>query len=50
MVLPQKHTHRSMEQDREPRNTLTYIWSINLQQKKQEYTMGERQTLPLVGL
>ena len=46
-----------MEQDRGPRSTLTYIWSINLQQEKQEYTMGEKYTigvmktpLQLVGL
>ena len=50
MALAQKHTHRSMEQDRGPRNTLICIWSINLQQKKQEYTAGKRQSLPLVGL
>ena len=30
MVLAQKQTHRSMEQDREPRNKPTYSWSINL--------------------
>ena len=30
-VLVQKHTHGSMEQNKEPRNKLTYLWSINLQ-------------------
>ena len=29
MILAQKQTYRSMEQDREPRK-LTYIWSIKL--------------------
>ena len=30
MVLSQKQTHRSMEQDRKPRNKLRCLWSINL--------------------
>ena len=30
MVLAQKQTHRSMEQNRDPRNKPTYLWSINL--------------------
>ena len=30
----QKNRHRSMEQMREPRNKLTLIWSINLQQRR----------------
>ena len=30
MVLAQKPTHRSMEQNREPRNGPTYIWLTNL--------------------
>ena len=29
MVLAQKQTHRSMEQNREPKNEPTLIWSIN---------------------
>ena len=45
MVLTQKQTHRSMEQNRELRNKLTYVWSINLQQRRQEYTMDKRQSL-----
>ena len=40
--LAQKQTLRSMEQDREPRNKPTHIWSINLQQRRQEYTMEKR--------
>ena len=31
-----------MEQNREPRNKPTHLWSINLQQGRQEYTMGYR--------
>ena len=40
----QKNKHRSMEQNKEPRNT-PYLWLINLQQKPQEYTMGNGQSL-----
>ena len=29
MVLGQKQTHRSMEHNREPRNKLMHLWSIN---------------------
>ena len=31
VVLAQRQTHRSMEQNREPRNKPTHKWSINLQ-------------------
>ena len=41
MVLAQKQTYGSMEQNREPRNKPTHLWSINLQQRRQEYTMGK---------
>ena len=30
MVLAQKQKHRSMEQDRKPREKPTHIWSTNL--------------------
>ena len=30
-----------MEQNREPRNKHTHLWSINLRQKWQEYTRGK---------
>ena len=39
----QKQTHMSVEQHREPRNESTLIRAINLQQKKQDYTMGKIQ-------
>ena len=42
MVLAQKQTHRSMEQNREPQNKSMHMWSINLQQKRQEYFMEEK--------
>ena len=39
MIVAQKQTHISMEQNKEPRNKPTHLWSINLQQKRQEYTI-----------
>ena len=30
-----------MEQNREPRNKPRHLWSINLQQRRQEYKMGK---------
>ena len=45
MVLAQKQTHKSMEQNGEPRNEPTLTWAINLQQRRQEYTMGKIQPL-----
>ena len=36
MVLAQKQTHRSMEQNREPRNKPTHLLSINIWQMKQQ--------------
>ena len=45
MVLAEKQTHRSMEQNREPRNKPTHLWSINLWWRRQEYTMEKSQSL-----
>uniref|UniRef100_A0A8D0NVX0 Uncharacterized protein n=1 Tax=Sus scrofa TaxID=9823 RepID=A0A8D0NVX0_PIG len=44
MVLVPKQTYRPMEQNREPRNKLRHLWSINLQQRRQENKMGKRQS------
>ena len=41
MVLAQKRTHRSLEQNREP----TTVWSANLQQSRKEYPVEKRQSL-----
>ena len=35
-------TDRSMEQNREPGNKPTHLWSINLRQSRQDYTMEKR--------
>ena len=50
MVLAQKQAYGSMEQNREPRNkpTPTHLWSINLRQRRQEYTMEKRQSFQQV--
>ena len=50
MVLEEEQTHRSVEQDREPRNKPIHLWSIKLQQRRQEYTMEKRQFLQQVVL
>ena len=42
MILAQKQTYGSMEQNREVRNKSTHLRSINLQQGKQEYIMEWR--------
>ena len=39
MVLAQKQTYRSMEQNRKPRDKSTHIWTPYLWQRRQEYTM-----------
>ena len=45
MVLAQKQKYRSMEQNRKPRDKPMHIWSPNLWQRRQEYTMEKRQPL-----
>ena len=45
MVLTQKQKYRSMEQDRKPKDKPTYLWSTNLWQMMQGYTMEKRQSL-----
>ena len=39
VVLAQRQTHRSMEQNRKPRDKSTHLWTPYLQQRRQEYTM-----------
>ena len=45
MVLPQKQTHRSMEQNREPRNGPSTLWSTNIQQSREGYPLEKRPSL-----
>ena len=42
LVLAQKQTYGSMEQNRQPRNKPKHLQSINLWQRRQEYTMEKR--------
>ena len=42
VVLTQKETCGSMEQNGEPRNKPRYLWSINLRQRRQEYKNGKK--------
>ena len=48
MALAQKQTHRSMEQNKEPRNRPTAIWSTNLQQVSKEYPV-EKKMVPSIN-
>ena len=45
MVLAQIQQYKSIEQDRKPRNKTTHLWSPNLWQRRQEYTMEKRQPI-----
>ena len=45
MVLAQKQKYRPMEQDRKPRNKPMHLWVPYFWQKRQEYTVGQRQPL-----
>ena len=45
MVLAQKQKYRPMEQDRKPRNKPMHLWVPYFWQRRQEYTMGQRQPL-----
>ena len=39
-----------MEQNREPRNKSTQVWSITLQQRSQEYIIGNKQSLQVPSI
>ena len=45
MVLAQKQKYGPMEQDRKPRNKPIHLWVPYFWQRRQEYTMGQRQPL-----
>ena len=51
MVLAQKQTHRSMEQNREPRNKPMYLWSVNLIYSKEgKIHIGEKTISSITGI
>ena len=39
-----KKTYKYMEQDRQSRKKLMHLWPMNLQQRKEEYTIEKRQS------
>ena len=45
VVLAQKQTHRSMEQNREPRNEPSILWSTNIRQSRKDYPLEKGQSL-----
>ena len=45
MVLAQKQKYTPMEQDIKPRNKPMHLWVPSFWQRRQEYTMGQRQPL-----
>ena len=45
MVLAQIQKYRPIEQDRKPRNKPMHLWLPYFWQRRQEYTMGQRQPL-----
>ena len=45
IVLAQTQKYRPMEQDRKPRNKPMHLWVPYFWQRRQEYTMGQRQPL-----
>ena len=49
IVLTLKQTHKSVKQERKPRNKPTHLWSINLWQKRQEYTTEEKTVSSISG-
>ena len=50
VILARKQTYGSMEQKRELRKKPTHLQSINVQQRRQEYKIGKRQSLQQVVL
>jgi len=45
MILAQKQKYRPMEQDGKPRNKPMHLWLPFIWQRRQEYTVGQRQPL-----
>ena len=45
MVLAQKQKYRPMEQGRKPRNKPMHLWVTYFLQRRQEYTIGQREPL-----
>ena len=50
MLLAQKQKYRPIEQDKKARNKPMYLWVPYFWQRRQEYTMGQRQPLQYMVL
>ena len=50
MVMEQKQKYRPMEQDRKPRNKPMHLLIPYFWQRRQDYTMAQRQPLQQMGL
>ena len=50
ILLAQKQKYRPMEQNRKPRNKPMHVWVPYFWQRRQEYTIGQRQFLQQVAL
>ena len=50
MVLAQKQKYRPKEQNRKPRSKPMNLWVPYVSQRRQEYTMGQRQPLQQIVL
>ena len=50
IVLAQKQKYSSMEQDTNSRDKPMHLWSLNLWQRRQEYTMEKKPSLQCVVL
>ena len=42
MILALRQKYRSMEQNRKPRDQSTHLWTLDLWQRRQKYTMEKR--------
>ena len=45
VVLAQKQTHRSIEQNRESRSGPSTLWSTNIRQRRKDYPLEKGQSL-----
>ena len=49
VVLAQKQTHRSMKQNREPRNGPSTLWSTNIRQSRKDYPLEKKRVSSING-
>ena len=50
VVLTQKQTHTSVQQNRKPRNGPSTLWSTNIQQLRKEYPMEKKTVSSINGV